>query len=109
MGRCGRQRGGWPGPSGQSGQSVLGLARPKWPECYTTARSFSGMNSGKGLIILIYYWYILVYIYGQERSAAWGLARPKWPDVGAGPAQVARVLHDCAVNFGSEFRKCTHQ
>ena len=36
---------------------------------------------------------------GQGRSAAWGLA---------GPAQVARVLHDCAVIFGNEFRKRTH-
>ena len=28
--------------------------------------------------------------------------------VGAGPAQVARVLHDYAVIFGTEFRKWTH-
>ena len=28
--------------------------------------------------------------------------------VGAGPAQVARVLHDYAVIFGTKFRKQTH-
>ena len=28
--------------------------------------------------------------------------------VGAGPAQVARVLHDYAVIFATEFRKWTH-
>ena len=40
---------------GRGRSAAWGLARPKWPECYTTARSISGMNSGKGLIILIYY------------------------------------------------------